>query len=76
MFARTVRMQGKPGENVVEQYQAWGGGVALPTWTDVQGWKEGNFSIIEVPRTIQDALGGTPAQAGRPGPRGQGAEHS
>ncbi len=63
-------------KNVVEQYQAWGGGVTLPTWTDVQGWKEGNFSIIEVPKTIQDALGSTQAQAGLPGPRGQVAEHS
>jgi len=42
----------------------------------VQGWKEGNFSIIEVPKTIQDALGSTQAQAGLPGPRGQVAEHS
>jgi len=62
--------------NVVEQYQAWGGGVTIPTWTDVQGWKEGNFSIIEVPGTIQDALGSMQAQAGLPGPLGQVAEHS
>ena len=63
-------------ENYIEQYQAKQGGVTLHTWTDVQGWKEGNFSIIEVPKTIQDALGSTQAQAGLPGPRGQVAEHS
>ena len=63
-------------ENHVEQYQAKQGGVTLHTWTDVQGWKEGNFSIIEVPKTIQDALGSTQAQAGLPWPRGQVTEHS
>jgi len=63
-------------KNVVERYQAWGGGVTRPTWTDVQGWKEGNFSIIEVPKTIQDALRSTQAQAALPGPRGQVVEHS
>jgi hypothetical protein len=35
----------------VEQYQTWGGGLTLPTWTDVQGWKEGNFTITEIPGT-------------------------
>ena len=35
----------------VEQYHAWGGGLTLPIWTDVQGWKEGTFSITEVPGT-------------------------
>ena len=35
----------------VEQYQAWGGGLTLPIWTDVQGWHEGNFSMTEVPGT-------------------------
>jgi len=63
-------------ENVVEQYQAWGRGVSLPAWTDVQEWQEGNFSIIEVPKTIQDVLGSTQAQAGLPVPRGQVAAHS
>jgi hypothetical protein len=32
-------------EKYVEQYQAWGGGLSLPIWPDVQGWQEGNFSI-------------------------------
>jgi hypothetical protein len=63
-------------ENVVEQYQAWGGGITLPTWTDMQGWQEGNFSILKVPGTIQDMLGSTQAQAVLPGPRGQVAEQS
>lgn len=63
-------------KNVVEQGQVWGAGVTLSTWTDVQGWQEGNFSIIEVPKTIQNALGSTPVQSGLPGPRGQVAEHS
>jgi hypothetical protein len=34
-------------EKYVEQYQAWGGGLTLPIWPDVQGWQEGNFSITE-----------------------------
>ena len=38
-------------EEYVEQYQAWGGGITLPIWTDVQGWQEGNFVITEVPGT-------------------------
>ncbi len=38
-------------EKYVEQYQAWGGGLALPMWTDVQGWQEENFVITEVPGT-------------------------
>lgn len=38
-------------EKYVEQYQAWGGGLTLPIWTDVQGWQEGNVSITEVPET-------------------------
>ena len=36
-------------EKYVEQYQAWGGGLTLPTWTDVEEWQEGHFSITEVP---------------------------
>jgi len=36
-------------EKYVEQYQAWGGGLTRPIWTDVQGWQEGDFSITEVP---------------------------
>ena len=36
-------------DKYVEQYHAWGGGLTLPIWTDVQGWKEGNFSITELP---------------------------
>jgi len=39
----------------------------------VQGWKEGNFSMTEVPG---DALGSTQAQAGLPWPRGQVASPS
>jgi hypothetical protein len=35
-------------EKYVEQYQAWGGGLTLPTWTDVEGWQEGHFSMTEV----------------------------
>ena len=35
-------------EKYVEQYQAGGGGLTLPTWTDVEGWQEGHFSITEV----------------------------
>ena len=35
-------------EKYVEQYQAWGGGLTLPTWTDVEGWHEGHFSMTEV----------------------------
>jgi len=38
-------------DKYVEQYHAWGGGLTLPLWTNVQGWKEGKFSITEVPRT-------------------------
>jgi len=38
-------------EKYVEQYQAWGGGLTLPIWPDVQGWQEGNFAITEVPGT-------------------------
>jgi hypothetical protein len=38
-------------EKYVERYQAWGGGLTLPIWTDVQGWQEGTFSITEVPGT-------------------------
>jgi len=38
-------------EKYVEQYQAWGGGLTRPTWPDVQGWQEGNFSMTEVPAT-------------------------
>jgi len=38
-------------EKYVKQYQAWGGGLTLPIWTDVQGWQEGNFVITEVPGT-------------------------
>jgi hypothetical protein len=38
-------------EKSVEQYQAWGGGLTRPIWTDVEGWQEGNFSITEVPGT-------------------------
>ena len=45
-------------EKYVEQYQAWGGGLTLPIWTDVQGWKEGNVSITEIP--------GTPVRSGFP----------
>jgi hypothetical protein len=40
---------GKNMEKDVEQYQAWGGGLTLPIWTDVQGWQEGNIVITEVP---------------------------
>jgi hypothetical protein len=36
-------------EKYVEQYQAWGGGLTRPIWTDVQGWQERNVSITEVP---------------------------
>jgi len=39
-------------EKDVEQYQAWGGGITLPVWTDVQGWQEGNCVITEVPGTL------------------------
>jgi hypothetical protein len=42
---------GKNMEKYVEQYQAWGGGITLPVWTDVQGWQEGNCVITEVPGT-------------------------
>jgi len=38
-------------EKYVEQYQARGGGITPPIWTDVQGWQEGNFVIPEVPGT-------------------------
>ena len=38
-------------DKYVAQYHAWGGGLTLPIWTDVQGWKEGTFSITEVPGT-------------------------
>jgi hypothetical protein len=38
-------------QKYVEQYQAWGGGLTRPIWTDVQGWHEGNFSITEEPGT-------------------------
>jgi hypothetical protein len=38
-------------EKCVEQYQAWGGGLSLPIWPDVQGWQEGNFSMTAVPAT-------------------------
>jgi hypothetical protein len=38
-------------EKYVKQYHAWGGGLTLPIWIDVQGWKERNFSIAEVPGT-------------------------
>jgi len=60
-------------DNGVEQYQAWGGGVTRPTWTEVQGGHEGNVSMTEVPG---DALGSMQAQAGLPWLRGQVAEHS
>ena len=35
----------------VEQYQAWGGGLTRPIWSDVQGWQEGSFVMTEVPAT-------------------------
>ena len=35
----------------VEQYQAWGGGLTRPIWSDVQGWEEGNFVMTEAPAT-------------------------
>jgi len=35
----------------IEQYQAWGGGLTRPTWTDIEGWHEGDFSITKVPGT-------------------------
>jgi hypothetical protein len=35
----------------VEQYQDWGGGLTRPTWTDVEGWEEGNFSMTGIPGT-------------------------
>lgn len=38
-------------EKDVEQYQAWGGRLTLPIWTDVQGWHEGNFVLREDPGT-------------------------
>jgi hypothetical protein len=38
-------------ESYIEKYHVWGGGLTLPMWTDVQGWKEGNVSIPEVPST-------------------------
>ena len=38
-------------ERCIEQYQYWSGGLILPSWTDVEGWHEGHFSIMEVPRT-------------------------
>jgi len=38
-------------EEYVEKYQAYGGGLNLSIWPDVQGWQEGNFSITEVPAT-------------------------
>jgi len=38
-------------EKAVEQYQAWGGGLTLPIWTDVQGWHEGNLVMSKVPGT-------------------------
>ena len=38
-------------DRYVEQYQAWGGGLTLPIWTDVPGWQDGNFSITEVLET-------------------------
>jgi hypothetical protein len=38
-------------EKYVEQYHAWGGGLTLPIWPDVQGWQEGNFSMTEVSGT-------------------------
>ena len=34
-----------------EQYQEWGGGLTRPTWTDVEGWKEGNFFMTRIPGT-------------------------
>ncbi len=45
----------------VEPYHAWGGGVTLSPWTDVQGWQEENFSMTKVPGTIE---GGSRACAG------------
>ena len=42
---------GETMDKSVEQYQAWGGGLTLPTWTNVQGWKEGHCSITEIPGT-------------------------
>ena len=27
-------------QKYVEQYQAWGGGLTRPAWTDVEGWQE------------------------------------
>jgi len=36
-------------KNYVEKYQGWGRGLTRPTWTDVEGWQEGHFSITEVP---------------------------
>lgn len=38
-------------EKYVEQYHALGGGLTLPILTNVQGWKEGNFSSTEIPGT-------------------------
>jgi hypothetical protein len=38
-------------DKYVEQYHAWGGGLTPPRWTNVQGWKEGNLFISEVPGT-------------------------
>jgi hypothetical protein len=42
---------GKNMEKAVEQAPAWGGGITLPIWTDVQGWQEGNCVMTEVPGT-------------------------
>ena len=38
-------------EKYVEPYQAWGGGITPPIWTDVQGWQEGKCVVTEVPGT-------------------------
>jgi hypothetical protein len=38
-------------DNHIEQYQAKQGGVTLHTWTEVQGWKQGNFYITGVSGT-------------------------
>lgn len=35
-------------EKYVEQYHAWGGGIARPSWPDMQGWTAGNFVMTEV----------------------------
>lgn len=38
-------------EKDIEQYHAWGGGIARPIWPDMQGWTAGNVVMTEVPGT-------------------------